>query len=101
MLARMVQHEVTFDHLNNSTSKLHRTFLPYTQNTFKILSKIVSELVSESGENSEMIPLENFPIINKILSLELVTSNVFKSSDEAIQVLGRFLDQQLSQMVNS
>ena len=49
ILARMVQHEVVFDHLTNSYSKIHSEFLPYTQDTFKVLSKIVTDLVSEGG----------------------------------------------------
>lgn len=57
-----------------------------------MLSKIITELVAE-GESS--IPVENFALINKILSLEQVTTKVFDTSDRAVDVLGKYLGQQL------
>ena len=53
-----------------------------------MLSKIIIELVAE-GESS--IPVENFALINKILSLEQVTTKVFDTSDRAVEVLGKYL----------
>ena len=88
ILSRMMQHEVVFDHLANSLSKIHSEFKPYTQETFLVLSKIVNDLVSEGGDK---IPAENFALINKILSTEKVTTKVFDSSETAISVLSRFL----------
>jgi hypothetical protein len=43
------------------------------------------------AEGDLKVPNENFALINKILSLEQVTTKVFDSSDRAISVLGRFL----------
>ena len=69
-----------FDHLSNSNSEIHRSFLPYEQETFHVLSKIINDLVDEGGTE---IPAENFSLINKILSLEKVTTKVFDSADTA------------------
>ena len=55
-----------------------------------MLSKIINDLVAE-GETE--IPAENFSLINKILSLEKVTTKVFDSADTAQSVLGRFVAQ--------
>ena len=95
ILARILQHQVVFDHLTNSTSKIHSEFMPYTRETFHVLSKLVSDLVSEGNEK---IPAENFALLNKILSTEMVTTKVFDSPEKAISVLGRFLDEQLEQL---
>lgn len=78
ILSRMMQHQVIFDHLSNSSSKLHRDFMPYTKDTFLVLSKLVEDLVAEGGDR---IPVENFALLNKVLSLEQVTSKVFDSSE--------------------
>ena len=67
---------------------MHNSFLPYTEETFLVLSKIITDLVNE-GETS--IPVDNIALINKILSLEKVTTKVFDSSDQAISVLSRYL----------
>ncbi len=80
-----------FDHLANSTSVVHRSFIPYTKDTFLVLSKIVHDLVSEG--QGDLIPKENFAEINRILSLEKVTTKVFDSSEQASNVLGKFLTQ--------
>ena len=69
--------------------------MPYTRETFHVLSKLVSDLVSEGNEK---IPAENFALLNKILSTEMVTTKVFDSPEKAISVLGRFLDEQLEQL---
>lgn len=62
ILARMKQHEVIFDHLANSTSVVHRSFVPYTKDTFLVLSKIVHDLVAEGKQiiPNQPIPQENF-----------------------------------------
>ena len=72
----MKQHEVAFDHLSNSLSQVHRYFLPYGQETFHVLSKILTDLVAEGDAK---IPVDNFALINKILSEEKVTTRVFDS----------------------
>jgi hypothetical protein len=95
ILARMMQHEVIFDHLANSASVMHRGFLPCTKETYKVLSKIIMDLVAEGDAK---IPIANFALINKILSEEQVTTKVFDSSDRAVSVLGKYLDQQLDNL---
>lgn len=57
---------------------MHSSFLPYTEETFLVLSKIITDLVNE-GETK--LPSDNIALINKILSLEKVTTKVFDSSD--------------------
>jgi len=91
VLSRMTQHQVVFDHLANSNSVIHRAFLPYTPETFQVLSKLVDDLV---GAGNKRIPEDNFALLNKILSLELVTAKVFDSSEKASAIIGRFLTQQ-------
>ena len=88
ILDRMMQHQVQFEHLNNSVSVMHRDFTPYSQETFLALSKVIKDLVNESEHK---IPAENFALLNKILSHEKVTTKVFDSAGQAKSILGRYL----------
>ncbi len=63
---------------------MHRSFIPYDKETFLVLNRLINDLVAE-GEGT--IPLENFSMINQILSLEKVTTKVFDSSDSANSLL--------------
>ena len=100
ILSRMMQHEVVFDHLANSSSHVHSDFVPYTKKTFLVLSKLVEDLVADGstqaggGALSGQIPRENFLLLNKILASEQVTTKVFDSSEQASSVIGRYLTQQ-------
>ena len=95
-----------FDHLTNSSSQIHSDFVPYTKQTFLVLSKLVEDLVAEGaaqGNSSAVagqIPRENFSLINKILAFEQVTTKVFDSSEQASSVLGRYLTQQKERLLD-
>lgn len=95
ILARMMQQQVIFDHLTNSASSIHREFISSSKETFLVLQKTLNDLLAEGGS---VIPDENFALVNKILSEEVVTTKVFDSSDQASSALGPFLTQQLERL---
>lgn len=43
ILSRLNQHYITFDHLRYSFSLIHKKFLPYSNETFLLLRKIVKD----------------------------------------------------------
>lgn len=54
ILGRIKQHEVSFDHLKQSISVIHRHFVPYSGKTFQVLNKIITDLGKEDASSQDL-----------------------------------------------
>ena len=80
ILSRIQQHRVTYEHLENSYSIVHSKFIPFSQETFNLLSKIVQEAA---------IPQH---IVNRILADPVVARRIFQTKEMAEEILTRRLE---------
>ena len=80
-----------YDHLKDSESKVHSKQQPYTADTLKIFSRIVSDFHAAAKEEKITLGYEDFRILNKIMQTDLVSAKIYDSTQTAKEVLSFFL----------
>lgn len=88
ILLRASEGQYGFDHLQRSTSRMHRFFKPFTEQTIFLLKRILQDLLNPETPMSS----EHVRTVTKILSSNQMSELLFTSYGEAVQVLTPIVD---------
>jgi len=91
ILQRARDGEYGFEHLQLSTSRVHRSYRPFTEKTVYLLQRILADLVGNEASR-EFIAKDDLKIITKILSYQQMSEYLFKNSAEADVLLNKVVD---------
>ena len=79
VLKRAQDGEVDFEHLQLSTSRVHRNYRPYTEKTVILLRRILDDII---GDGNQTISDKELSIVSKILCEPKLTEFLYKTSPE-------------------
>lgn len=79
VLKRAQDGEVGFEHLQLSTSRVHRNYRPYTEKSVFLLRRILSDII---GDGNQTINDQELRIVSKILCDPKLTEYLFKTSSD-------------------
>ncbi len=71
-----------FDHLQLSTSRVHRNYRPFTEKSIFLLQRIMKDLIGPESNSKQTINDKEMQIISKILCDPKLAEFLFKDSKE-------------------